>query len=118
MSALGEAGHLRQWVFERLAGWIRLRRSEPAFHPAAGQRILRVDSRVFGLMRTAVGGGSRVVCLHNVSGEGVIVRLPDEALAGAGSIVELRGGMGGGQRASAGAELELEPYGILWARLE
>ncbi|HVR37120.1 MAG TPA: sugar phosphorylase [Methylomirabilota bacterium] len=118
MSELGEAGHLRQRVFERLAGWMRLRRSEPAFHPAAGQRILRVDSRVFGLMRTAVGGGERVVCLHNVSGERVVVWLPDEALAGAASIVELRRGTGVGRRVLAGAEVELEPYGILWARLE
>ena len=58
-------------VFRRYAELLRRRRAEPAFDPRAEQRVLEVDPRVFALERTARDGSSRVVALHNISGEQV-----------------------------------------------
>ena len=62
---------MRGTVFGRYAELLERRRSEPAFDPRAEQRILEVDPRVFAVERTARDGSSKVLALHNVSGEQV-----------------------------------------------
>lgn len=56
--------------------------AEPAFHPAAPQRVLSLDPRVFAVMRTALDGDARVLCLINVSAEEVTMRVDARDVAG------------------------------------
>ncbi|MFW6223648.1 MAG: sugar phosphorylase, partial [Spirochaetota bacterium] len=83
-------GTLRAAVFEGYRRMLQVRAAEPAFHPAAGQRILEAGPQVFAVLRGAadhpgsVGGAADhpnvagaadtagadapvVLCLHNVS---------------------------------------------------
>ncbi len=92
------------------------RAAEPAFHPAAAQRVLRLDPRLFALARTPVGGGPTVVAIVEVSGSEVAVRLrpADAGLAG-GPLVDLVSGeevpVDGGETV-----LRLRPYQVVWLR--
>ncbi len=65
---LGEADSLRARVFRGMEKLLRARAASPAFHPAAGQRVLDCGPQVFGLLRQSSAGGQRVICLHNLSG--------------------------------------------------
>ncbi|MFP4565633.1 MAG: sugar phosphorylase [Spirochaetaceae bacterium] len=82
-------GTLRAAVFEGYRRMLQVRAAEPAFHPAAGQRILEAGPQVFAVLRGAAdhagsagaadhagsaGAGDTpgaaapvVLCLHNVS---------------------------------------------------
>ena len=57
-----------------LAGFRQLmavRRSHPAFNPAAPQEVLSCDDRIFAVRRCSLDGGRAVLCLHNLSGQAV-----------------------------------------------
>ncbi|MDX9953570.1 MAG: sugar phosphorylase [Anaerolineae bacterium] len=54
-------------VFEGYRRLLRLRREEPAFHPAGQQRVLDLGPALFAILRTPPVGGRPVLCLHNVS---------------------------------------------------
>ena len=56
-------------LFARYVELLRRRRAEPAFDPRGAQRILDLDPRVFAVERTSPDESSRVLALHNVSGE-------------------------------------------------
>ena len=92
------------------------RAAEPAFHPAAPQRVLRLDPRLFAVVRTARDGASAVLAVADVSGEPVeaSVRLAEAGLADA-PLVDLASGAelrpGGGALA-----LRLRPYQVAWLR--
>lgn len=93
------------------------RAAEPAFHPGAPQRVLRLDPRLFALVRTPRdGGGSPVVVLVDVSGEAVEARLPLGGTGlGEGPLVDLVGG--GELRPEGGVvTLKLRPYQVAWLR--
>ncbi|MBN1937351.1 MAG: sugar phosphorylase [Anaerolineae bacterium] len=66
---LGDLASLRAQVFGAYKKLLQARASEPAFHPFGAQQVLTPDRRVFALLRTAPDDQSRVLCLHNVSGE-------------------------------------------------
>ncbi len=92
------------------------RAAEPAFHPAAAQRVLRLDPRLFALARTPVGGGPAVVAIVEVSGSEVAVRLrPAGAGLAGGPLVDLVSGeevpVDGGE-----TDLRLRPYQVVWLR--
>ncbi|HMQ35909.1 MAG TPA: sugar phosphorylase, partial [Chloroflexaceae bacterium] len=63
-------------VLGRMAGLLRARRAEPAFHPNGVQQVLDLGGAIFGLERRPPGGGGAVICLHNGSGQAQTVRLP------------------------------------------
>jgi len=92
------------------------RAAEPAFHPAAPQRVLRLDPRLLALARTPVGGGFAVVAIVDVSGSAVETRLRlSEAGLAEGELVDL---VSGERVPSAGGEvlLRLRPYQVVWLR--
>ncbi|NUQ36912.1 MAG: DUF3459 domain-containing protein [Caldilineales bacterium] len=62
-------------VFDGYRRLLRLRRSEPAFDPAGGQRVLDLGPAVFALLRTPPGAGRPLLCLVNVSPERQTVHL-------------------------------------------
>lgn len=72
---LADPRALRTKVFERCRALLRVRRSHPAFHPQAAQRILAADPRVFALLRSAATAGERVLCLHNASSISVTLEI-------------------------------------------
>ncbi len=76
---------LRGRIFYGYRRLLKARRSSPAFHPRAAQRILSRDPKVFAVLR---GGGAdvpeTVLCLHNVTGEKTSLSLPLGDLGGEG----------------------------------
>ncbi len=70
--ALGHAGR----VFDGYRRLLRVRRAEPAFHPAGGQQVPDLGPAVFAVLRTPPGAGRPVLCLVDVSGRPQAVRLP------------------------------------------
>ena len=66
----------RSQVFTRLSQLLRARHAEPAFHPQAGQEVLKLHESVFALERNSVDSQANVIALHNVSGRSAQVKLP------------------------------------------
>lgn len=91
-AGLADAGSVRAQVFQGLAQLLELRRANPAFAPAARQRLLELDARVFAVLREPVAGGPPMLCLHNVSAEPV-------ALAAGGAL---------------NSAVVLQPYEVRW----
>ncbi|CAK1994980.1 Glucosylglycerate phosphorylase [Vibrio crassostreae] len=48
---LAEAGSLRQQVYSQMVELVRLRKTQPAFSPLAGQKVLSLGDKVFALQR-------------------------------------------------------------------
>ncbi|MEZ4771263.1 MAG: alpha-amylase family glycosyl hydrolase [Caldilineales bacterium] len=61
--ALANPDDHRRQVFDNVKQLLRLRAAQPAFHPTAPQRVLRVHPSVFALLRTTHGGEDWVLCL-------------------------------------------------------
>jgi sucrose phosphorylase len=97
-----------------LAGYRRLlavRCAEPAFYPHGTQTVHRGDDRIVALERGAPDGTSRVLTLHNVSGETVQYPLPDAGWAGATDLL-------GGVQPPDGEQVGvlLAPYAVVWLK--
>jgi sucrose phosphorylase len=71
---LADTTSLRAAVFNGQCELLRLRRLHAAFSPAASQRALELDPRLFAVVRESVDGRDRMLCLHNVSAQTVAVR--------------------------------------------
>jgi hypothetical protein len=113
---LGDPGSRRSQVYGRLKTLLRARASHPAFHPQARQRVLKLDEAVFAVLRTAPGGGGRVLCLQNVCGA-------PRALGPEGLRLALEGGADrrrarvdllSGLRYQSGSPFRLGPYKTAW----
>lgn len=94
---------------------LRRRVSEPAFHPAAGQRVLGLDPRVFAVVRTPASGAP-VVCLVNVTPAPVDVVVPAGTLGQGEGVIDLTGG----RRWTALVDLnpvQLAPYQVCWLKV-
>lgn len=116
LGLLGEQDSRPALIARAYVDLLCARVAEPAFHPNAGQRVIELDSRVFSLVRTSVGGDSRVLCLINVSGDEVEISVSAvEAGLRPGRLVDLAGeesvDAGGGR-----IELLLRPYGVCWLK--
>jgi sucrose phosphorylase len=79
MHDLADADSLRSKVFTGYRTLLRARSGCAAFRPGAPQRILRIDDRVFALLRGGTDG-PRVLCLHSLSPETVTVALDAESV--------------------------------------
>ena len=75
-------------IFEGYRRLLRVRRAEPAFHPAGEQQVLDLGPALFAVLRTPPAGGCPVLCLHNVSSQPQIALL--DALDG--SVYDLLSG--------------------------
>jgi len=99
-----------------LAGHRRLlaaRRTRPAFHPNAAQRVVGLDDRIFSLVRE--GGDDRVWVAVNVS-DAAVTLAPERAVLGfdpAARLVDLIGNADVGSRGGA-VELTLPPHSAVW----
>jgi glucosylglycerate phosphorylase len=110
---LDDPSSLRHAVFHRFLERIRIRVSEPAFHPNAAQRILPGNPSVFAFERTTADGSRSVVCLHNLSGRPQAYAADAEhGLDARGPFIDLVSG-----RSYDGddtVEIVLEPYEASW----
>ncbi|GBG10573.1 glucosyltransferase [Paenibacillus agaridevorans] len=105
-SAVGEElgnDTLRSRVYGRLSELIRLRRAQRAFHPGASQQAVRLDDRVFAVVRDNAEAGETILVLVNVSNEEVHAGVDFE---GEDLITGLQTGM----------EVELLPYQCMWIK--
>ncbi|MBL0345454.1 sugar phosphorylase [Candidatus Villigracilis affinis] len=66
---LADENSLRSRVFAKYSQLLKIRNSSSAFHPHGAQTIMDVHPSVFAIERTSPDGASRVLCLHNVSGQ-------------------------------------------------
>ncbi|NNG04978.1 MAG: sugar phosphorylase, partial [Inquilinus sp.] len=96
-------------IFDRYTALLRLWRTQPAFHPAAPQRVLAVDPAVFAVLR-GEGTAEAVLALHNLSASPCRVTLPKDLAAGPWTDLPT------GDRFADGAAIELPPYRLLWLR--
>jgi glycosidase len=67
-------GHAKL-VLDGYSHLLNQRRQCAAFHPQASQIILRINRRIFSLLRTSQDGSATVLCLINVSIEAVSINL-------------------------------------------
>ncbi len=100
-------------VFGELTRRLRLRSGCPAFHPAAGQRVLDLPPAFFGIERTTEDGTRLLAVAHLGPGPS---RLDLSAPAGDGEWTDLIGGGTFGGQALQG--LEMAPYQCLWLAAE
>ncbi|GAB4429327.1 MAG: alpha-amylase family glycosyl hydrolase [Chloroflexi bacterium OHK40] len=100
-------------VLRRMADLIRARRREPAFHPAAPQRVLDLGPALFAIERGAPGASGSVLCLHNVAGAPRVVHYT----AGPGAaFTELLSGETLAVAPDGSLAVELPAYGVRWLR--
>ncbi len=102
---LRDPDSFRSRVFHSYLEMIRVRRSQPAFHPNAAFRILRCDSRVFACERRCEE--QTLLALANLSPENVAVDLSAET--GGKTYCDLFI-----EEEKEVRELELTPYQYLW----
>jgi sucrose phosphorylase len=113
IQTLNDPGSLRAMVYTRYTNLLRVRRSTPAFHPRAAQRVLDLGPAVFALVRTQAGSVP-VLALHNVTAKAVDLSLnPDTLDIPPGPLRDLLTGethsIEGGRVA-----VRLAPYGVCW----
>jgi glycosidase len=70
---------LRGMVFSPYLNLLRIRRSQPAFHPRAPANVVDVGPGVFAIERFTIDEEQRILALHNVCPDAVDVRLPGGA---------------------------------------
>lgn len=110
---LADPASLRSRVFYPYRDLLRVRAAHPAFHPNGPQEVLSLHPAVFALLRTAPDGSERVLCLHNVSGAKVEVRLGPKGLPSTEHLRDLIGR----KRLDSG-RITLEAYQTIWIRVE
>lgn len=103
---LAEPDSIRAQVFAGYAALLTARMSDAAFHPFGGQRVLDYGPSIFALERISPDGTSRVLALHNVTGDSVPLTLP------AGTYHDLIDG-----HALSQPQIDVPPYGVVWLKL-
>jgi sucrose phosphorylase len=96
-------GSIRQRVYAGYRRLLDVRRTQPAFHPLAGQRVLNLHPAVFALERQPLDDSPPLLALHNVTGESVALDVPS------GTWRDLLTG------APLSGAVTLPPYQVAWA---
>jgi glucosylglycerate phosphorylase len=108
LATLADSTSLTHNVFQRYKQLLEIRTSEPAFHPLGEQQVLDVHPQIFALERTSPDGTSRVLALHNISGE-TVTYTPAAEISG----VDLFGE----KPIERGSSISLTPYQVCWIKL-
>lgn len=116
---LSDKRSLRYRIFHHLSDLLKKRAASNAFHPASGQRVIQCHEGIFALVRSSLDGKDRVLCLHNVSNEGLDVSVDVRAssLSPANNLVDLLNGEICSIEGNR-IELSLEPYQFRWLQCE
>jgi glucosylglycerate phosphorylase len=114
---LADPASLRHRVFTELTRLIRVRTSQPAFHPNGAQRVLLTHPGLFVLERTAVDGSSGVIAVHEIAGNTHRTSLPVPPHARDGVVVDLATGERFRADPQTGEMLvPVAPYEVRWLR--
>ncbi|MEO1225063.1 MAG: alpha-amylase family glycosyl hydrolase [Pseudomonadota bacterium] len=110
---LAEPSSLRHRVLDGYRRLLTIRRQRTAFHPNAAQRVVRVDDRVFSIVREAPD--DRVWALVNVSHQDIRLApdLAEIGLPAAGHLRDLISGRGFAVNGET-LSVRLEPYRAIW----
>lgn len=106
----------RRLVYDSLIALLRRRAVEKAFNPNASFRVLPVDKRVFIALRRWKDDAPILSCV-NISPEPVVFSIDAAALGGSYSAATPLTGEGGTFETGT-LRVRLEPYGVLWLKLE
>ncbi len=98
-------------VFDRLCKLIRIRRSQPAFHPNATHYTMHLGRHVFGIWRQSIARDQSIFALHNVSDQPQSVSLEYVNLISTDSWVDLASGA---WLEDLDGVIELAPYQFVW----
>jgi len=60
-------GNLRSYVYRGFVTLLTARSSHPAFHPLGRQLVIKSGKELFVVVREALDGSERIVCIHNVA---------------------------------------------------
>jgi sucrose phosphorylase len=111
---LGDEGCTCHQIARRFFRLLEVRTASPAFHPNAGQRILRGNPAVFAVLRIAKDGRQAVLALTNVSDREQAVSFSEKETGVASrlwrDLLSERGVEGRDGR----LETRLAPYEVLW----
>jgi sucrose phosphorylase len=97
-------------VFSRYRHLLQVRRRQPAFHPDAAQRILRLEDGLFALERTATDHSQRLLAVYNFTGRQRRAAVSDLAT----DLSRRRELIGQTPVAIDKGELLLPPYAAFW----
>ncbi len=98
-------------VFMAYSHFLEIRKEQRSFNPLSPQKILDIDPRVFGLLRSADNGKEKVLCLINISAEDVSFTIDNKDYMAALSWFDLLSG----ENYTVGS-IYLEPYQVLWLK--
>jgi len=112
---LADPKSLRYLVFKGFRHMLKIRKSNPSFHPFGGQNTMEIDKGIFILLRTSLDDNARTLCLTSVINRVTKLRIDQSALpfSEGKPIIDLFTNTEyswlGGQ-----LELEIDPYQVLW----
>lgn len=109
-----DAGARESEVFRRLKHLLRVRSTQPAFHPHGSQQVLSLGPNIFALWRSAPGASDFVLCLHNVSG--YARELDPGDIAGFDRLAVRPGDLISGKLIPPDQPFTLQPYQTLWIK--
>jgi glucosylglycerate phosphorylase len=107
---------LRSRVLAALGELIRIRRAEPAFHPAGAQHVLAAPDAVLAIERRAPDGSAVVVALHNAATSSVEVRLRSQGVPAGAEGADLVSGAPVAVGADGLLATTLPPLAVAWLR--
>jgi glucosylglycerate phosphorylase len=96
---LADENSLRAKVFTKYCQLLKARSASSAFHPHGTQNIINLHPSVFAVERISPDGETRMLCLHNVSAEKVVIKTE--------YIIPQRSGVDA---------TTINPYQILWLK--
>lgn len=98
-------------ILEGLLKLIKLRKSQPAFHPNATQFTLHLGEQVFAFWRQSLDRRNNVFCLHNVSSEEQRIPVTAMNLIATEDWFDL---ISGWELTDETPEIVLSPYQCVW----
>jgi sucrose phosphorylase len=114
---LGDPNNLHAKIFREMRHLLGVRSRQLEFDPYGRQAVFRADKRIYGLVRYAPDGNSRILVLVNVSSEAFNLSVDADVLDGTEKIQDLISGEL--FRVIDGkVKLRLTPYRYLWLRLQ
>ncbi|MBC8506620.1 MAG: hypothetical protein H8D34_17285 [Chloroflexi bacterium] len=115
---LGDPESLRYHIFQGYSKLLKVRTSNPAFHPYGGQWVLDIHPSVLALLRTSIDQNTRTLCLHNVSNQSLklSVDLADLPISKASPNFEIIHGEEYHPDGDA-FRVTLAPYQVAWIQL-
>ncbi len=105
----GDTHHHR--VYQRLVELIKIRRTQPAFHPNATQFTLHLGDEIFAFWRQSLNRTQSIFCLNNITSEPQIVLLSSINLISTDSWKDLLGNV---SEINTADSITIEPYQSIW----